>query len=250
MMMTPRFRSNDLRRTGVLVLLCVGVVALGLLFSGTIRDAATLLFTSTDNATRYALLPRGVLIERLSTFEAERARIEYQAVLYQDLAQKFAALEAEVALRNPGTYGTARVVSAPPRTHYDTLLIDAGSDAGVVVGDIASVGGIAVGVVTDASTYSALVQLYSSPGSEFDVSVGGAHALVVAHGVGGGSIEATIPNELSVTIGDTVTELKSGYVVGVVAEVLKREIDTTASLRIVIPVSPSTIRLVSLQHSL
>jgi len=134
--------------------------------------------------------------------------------------------------------------------HYDTLLIDSGESEGVMVGDTVSVEGIALGTVTELSTHSSLVELYSSPGRTLDAEVGVSAGTIVVYGVGGGALEALMPGDLEVRVGDAVRDIRTGYVFGVVVSVVHRETDTEQYVSIALPVAPGAIRVVSLSHSL
>lgn len=248
-MMTPRSHYKSGLSRGVKTLLVtIAVVVVGLLVGAYVRDGAVLILNTTDEARRYALLPRAVLIERLIASETELTAIRYQSILYGDVSERLATLSREMSLQSPGIYLTARVISAPPKTHYDTLLIAAGENAGVRLGDLVTVHGVAFGTVTDVSSGSSLVELYSSPGATHDAYVGDSEGIVVIRGVGGGALETSIPNDLDIAVGDTVTDSKTGYVFGVVSDVLRREIDTSALVRISLAAPPNSLRYVSLTH--
>jgi cell shape-determining protein MreC len=164
------------------------------------------------------------------------------------MMREHVALEQEVRIRRPESHLTARVLVTPPRSHYDTIVIGAGSTDGVLEQDVVTVGGIAVGVVTEAYSYSSVASLYSSPGTSFDARIGTEDAVTTVYGVGGGALEAKVPSELGVTPGDTVIDPRTGYVFGTVHSVTTRDIDTEAYVRIALPVSLSGISLVSLTH--
>ncbi len=223
------------------------VLIVGTVLAPWIRDVVVSMRVTVD-AGRYALTPRSVLVERLTSAESELQRIRYQALLFQNLEQKYDALRTEVLLSHVAPYGVAHVVSRPPQTHYDTLLIDAGSADGVLVDDVVSAGGVLMGVVTSVSAHAAVVELYSSPGHELDARIGDSDAIVVVRGVGGGSFEASVPDSIVVVPGDVVIDAKSGYTFGSVAKVTKREIDTSATLNIVLATSVSSLTFVSLTH--
>jgi cell shape-determining protein MreC len=229
-----------------------GLIVLGAVYlvSAELRDGVTLLHARSADALEYALVPRAVLIDRLSAREAELQRVRYQSVLYETQAGALAALEKETLLRPGTTYGSARVVSVPPRTHYDTVLIAAGSEQGVRLGDIVTVEGIAVGEITDVSDQSALAQLYSSPGAEHDAVIGDERAIVVTYGVGGGALETSVPGGVSLARGDAVVDPRTGLVFAYISEVVERDIDTSVLVRMTLPFALSDLRYVSLIHPL
>ena len=250
MMMTGRSRSRNSTQsrfitTGIIVVL---VVLIGTLVGPYVRDLIVAARVSSDVYGKYALTPKSVLIERLDRAETELNRIRYQSVLYQSLEKQNAALRAEAKFISTSTYGTARVVAVPPTTHYDTIVIAAGSGDGVLVGDQVSVEGLAVGTITSVSQGSSVAELYTSAGREVDVELGKPSGTLVMRGLGGGAGETTVPDSVVVAPGDAVTDTKTGVVLGTVSSIAKREIDTSATVRITLPLSLSSLSLVSLQH--
>ncbi len=214
-----------------------------------IRDGIAGLLYSTGDVGQYTLLSRTALIERLQNAESEIARTRYQSVLYAWLADDRARLMKELHLREQDAYMTARVVASPPKTHYDTLLIASGSDDGVRAGDVATIEGIALGSVTDVSLGSSIVELYSSPGATRDAYLGSPRSIVVVHGLGGGSFEATVPGAVAVQVGDVVTDTTTNRVFAVVLSISKKETDTSASVKMAVPVTVSGVPLVSFIHA-
>ena len=250
-MMIPPFRSSRPRlgqRGAVLFALAFVAVVLIVLAGPYIRDVVASFLSRIPE--EYAVLPRSVLVSRLAAAETEVLHTRYQSILYQDVLGRIQKLETELELRPQSAYLAARVLAAPPRLHYDTLLIDSGESEGVMVGDTVSVEGIALGTVTELSTHSSLVELYSSPGRTLDAEVGVSAGTIVVYGVGGGALEALMPGDLEVRVGDAVRDIRTGYVFGVVVSVVHRETDTEQYVSIALPVAPGAIRVVSLSHSL
>lgn len=249
-MMMGRFRFNeDTKRSGRAALIVAVVLVVGIFFSPWLHSVFTsILKLRGDGGGEYALLPRAVLIERLRTAEDELQDVRYQAVLFNTQARTISELQSALGTRVLEAHMTARVMAAPPRTHYDTLLILAGTEDGVLPDDVVMLSGVAIGTVTEAYTYTSVVTLYSSPGTELDAHFDTSGATAVAYGVGGGALEARVPDELPVAVGDTVTDPRTGYVFGIVTHVATREIDTEQYVRISLPASFSDMRYVSLVH--
>lgn len=99
----------------------------------------------------------------------------------------------------------AGVIARPPYTPYDTLILDQGSDEGVI--DHAPVflgSGLAVGYVRSTTNRSSLVTLFSSPGVETSVYIFGPDIFARAYGIGGGVVRIDIPQGITLTQGDLV----------------------------------------------
>lgn len=131
----------------------------------------------------------------------------------------------------------ARVLSRPDASPYDTLVIDVGERNGVAVGmHVLSDGDFLVGEVARVWKESALVQLYSAPGSSVPVELGSSSTPAVAHGAGGGVFRVTIPKGMSIPVGSSVRfpDLSPTYV-GVVEGVLRSEESSLQTLFVGLP---------------
>lgn len=190
----------------------------------------------------YAGLSSAALRERLLQTETELAQSKYQAVLYGLLVEENESLRkaAHTASLSKGVVG--RVLARPPRTHYDTLLIDVGVDDGVKENDLAVLNGFVLGRVVSVGASDATVELFSAPGTTQDVVVGTPHAVVVAKGVGGGAFEFSVPQGVKVSAGDAIRFQSSDTMaLGVVRHVTLNARDTSTTVRASIPFSFSDI---------
>ncbi len=97
------------------------------------------------------------------------------------------------------------VLSRPPYSPYDTLVIDKGSEDGIVQNAPVYYGkGRALGYVRTVYPHSSLVTLFSSPGVETTVYVYGPNIFTTAYGEGGGVIHLSIPQGITIREGDVV----------------------------------------------
>ncbi|MDP3958097.1 MAG: rod shape-determining protein MreC [bacterium] len=113
------------------------------------------------------------------------------------------ALKAALGREGKRDLLLAVVLLKPPRSPYDTLLIDAGARDGVLPGErVFADGDVLIGEVARVDGRTSLVSLYSSPGRRFDARVGAYDFEAV--GEGGGEFEATVPKALEVSEGDEV----------------------------------------------
>jgi len=235
-MMKASFKIKDYgaRAAPVAVVLFVVLFAIfGSLFGPPLRNIFVSVVAPSEEG-EYALLSRGALIARLSDAESELTRIRYQAALYGLIAEENVRLrDAANAVKISGGVGvTGRVISRPPQTIYDSLLLDAGGDRGVSAGDLVVFENVALGRVVAVTERSATVRLFSSPGSSQDVLVGSPVAVSTARGLGGGAFELSVPQSVTVEKGDTVrlpgTE---AYALGVVADISSTATDVSKLVR-------------------
>ncbi len=101
----------------------------------------------------------------------------------------------------------AGVLLRPPATPYDTLLVDAGKNAGVVVGNVVAAGGTTlIGTVTEVYDTTARVELFSAPGTTFNalLSSGQDTVPVSVRGQGSGSFVAQVPAGTHASVGDSI----------------------------------------------
>ena len=142
------------------------------------------------------------LAAQMERLEEERARLSEHAAAYEILKRENATLRALLHMSEVrGGVGTAILSSGT--SPYGTLLIDAGTDDGVLVGDIAiSEGGVAIGVLRETYADSALIHVYTAPDASIDVIIAGSPTIL--DGRGGGNARAKLPRGVDVALGEPV----------------------------------------------
>ncbi len=99
----------------------------------------------------------------------------------------------------------AGVLSRPPVSPYDVLIVNAGSNARVSVGSRADgPGGMPLGEVESVTKNSARILLYSTPGKETESWIGEARIPVTLIGEGSGAMSAIVAREAGISVGDLV----------------------------------------------
>jgi len=99
----------------------------------------------------------------------------------------------------------AGVVARPPESPYDSLVLAAGSNAGVALGmEAFGLGGVPIGVVSSILADFSRVTLFSAPGMNTAGWVGRAHLPLTIVGVGAGAMNAAAARPAGIAIGDTV----------------------------------------------
>lgn len=215
----------------VLIVLIFRDVLLGTLFS-------VHTFFNPSIPETYASLPRAVLATRLADAEAELARIRYQSLLYGMALEEQERLRALASLASDETVGVGRVVSRPPRSFYDSVLVSVPGPHQISVGDYALVQGVLVGTVERVSGEQILVLLFSSGGTTSDARVGEPAAIVSLRGVGGGAFTFDLPTSVVVAPGDMLTSaFHVDIPVAVVQSIATQPEQTTQHVQAHIPVS-------------
>ncbi|PJE74080.1 MAG: hypothetical protein COV01_03205 [Candidatus Taylorbacteria bacterium CG10_big_fil_rev_8_21_14_0_10_41_48] len=138
----------------------------------------------------------------------------------------------------------AVVLSRPPFSPYDSLILDIGSTDGVFVGDkVYAATDILLGDISDVYSHTAKVNLFSSPGRKVPVLVGPSAIQVEAVGRGSGNFRAVLPSEVGIEKGDPVRFAQSKLnIVGVIEEIV---VDSTDSLQEILFKMPLTLSEVS-----
>lgn len=122
------------------------------------------------------------------------------------LFQENEELKEVLGRKNNRNLTLAAVLSRPPRSPYDTFLIDLGSEDGVSVGmRVFALGNVSLGQVAVTYGKTSLVRLYSSPGEEYDAYIGDGGVVGIATGRGGGNFEMILPRGVDISEGDPIT---------------------------------------------
>lgn len=111
------------------------------------------------------------------------------------------------SLASPATSTSivAGVVARPPMSPYDTLVLAAGTAAGVSAGmEVFGPGNTPLGVVTSVTSAFSRATLFSAPGQTVLGWAGAQHVPVTLEGTGGGSFSAVLPRSAGVAAGDVV----------------------------------------------
>ncbi len=142
----------------------------------------------------------------------------------------------------------ASVISRPPQSPYDVILVDAGSREGVTVGaHVYLPEGPALGLITETFTSSAKVKLFSTAGEKLDAVLERGSVPVVLEGRGAGNFRLKIPREVEVVAGDRIVSGDTGFSLLAVVEVVN--VNSTDAFQEVLARSPLNIfslRLVSI----
>ena len=99
----------------------------------------------------------------------------------------------------------AGVIGRPGSLPYDSLMIDQGTRAGVVVGAPVYIGdNTVIGIVKNATPQTSLVELITTVGFEATVYIIGPDIYTNAVGIGGGQLRVGVPQGILLQEGDSV----------------------------------------------
>jgi rod shape-determining protein MreC len=249
----------------VLVLVVTGLIALGLsgLMNPVLRAATNpLILIQRWVSTRYIALydffktPKDVtsLRQRNAELEAEIALLQTQII---DLQQQLSEAQVLYALldfarsRPENTYIASSIIGRDPSPFLQYVIIDHGSDDGVLQGmPVVNQNGL-VGRVDAVTANASRVQLISDPASSINVHLRNASVDAVLLGSVTGDIGLEmIPNDITLAPGDLIltSGLGGGYpaevVVGQILGIRRRENDLFQSASVQPAVDFSTLQAV------
>lgn len=142
----------------------------------------------------------------------------------------------------------ARILAKPNQTIYDTLLIDLGSDDGILVGArVLAQGNIPIGLVSEADLKTSKVKLFSTSGEITKAVIVGPDIFIDLKGQGGGTFETTLPRDIVIEKGTTVAELASGQTIAVMEETLADSRDPFQRILFRSPVNFFELRFVGVE---
>jgi cell shape-determining protein MreC len=144
---------------------------------------------------------------RIATLENENEELRLSFEEVEEEKNRYGAMLGRYGI-TAGDEGVvfAGVLVAPPRSLYDTIVIDAGSRAGISQGAYVYVSHDRfIGSVVAVSLSTSLVELVSSPGNTVDVVFGTDHSVrAEAHGKGDGNLTVMLPRDVDIVEGEVV----------------------------------------------
>jgi len=203
-----------------------------------VRDGATQAVSSVGNVTRSTQS----LTEENNALHAQVQELQQRLVdrdaLYQEnltLKQQYAREDFDVS--HPVLAG---ILARPPQLPYDQLIIDAGKDHGLSIGNMASVGSAVIGTVVEVYPHNARVELFSSAGKETGGILGG--NFVTAEGQGSGAMMVRLPTGVSAAVNNPI--VLAGINGGVFGIVTRIETSASSALKSVYLRSPINLNTV------
>lgn len=167
----------------------------------------------------------GILWERRDSFgvQAEESENTYKK-LYTSFLENHGSSEGLESGQK------VRVLSAPPYTSSDTLIVEAGLSDGILSGEkVLGNGGVLIGEVTEVYQDSSKVLLESYSGNEAKVRTSEGSVQEV-RGQGGGTLVMVLPIDFPIEEGETVTESETGLPLARVVNVVPDDIKPTKSV--------------------
>ncbi len=180
------------------------------------------------------------LINRNNFLEEEIAILKVKELDYDLLLKENQDLKNELGHSIGNDRILSGVLSKPPRVPYDTLVIDSGSIHGISQGRKVYLGeNIIIGVVTNITSRTSLVSLFSSGGNTQEAILGRTGASFTLKGKGGGNFELEVPKDADILWGDVFSH--PGISGGVIASVYYIDTNSQSSFKTVYLRIPSNV---------
>lgn len=179
-------------------------------------------------------------IEQLTDKNTE---LEKKFLISDQLRAENEELKSLLSRTNDKKLVLASIVSRPPQSPYDVVIIDAGSDNGVEPGMRVTVySSIIMGYVAEVFPKISKVKLISSSDEETNVVIMNENEKIaaVSVGLGGGNMEIKIPSSIQINFGDKVMTTETfPFLVGIVE---KTEVSLSAPFQKILFRSPVNLR--------
>ncbi len=238
-------RNSTKRIIAVVVLAALGVAILWYFFSWLKKFQATVAPLYSDVAS-LSLGSKQSLVKKVaalqSTIDAQNASLTNLSTLESENA----ALKAELGRENHIKGILARVTVPPNRSIYDTIIIDAGSDEGITVGqDVFAFGSVALGTISDVSENSATVSLFSASGRQTAGTTSGSDIAVTLIGRGAGEYEVRMPRDIVFEQGGVISMQSLGvHTIATIQKIVTDPRDPFQRLLAKAPVNLQTMKWV------
>lgn len=253
--MNSRRANSTSNIAGILISIAVVVLVLVLVYatpllswvSRTVHSIGGQIWESKeiakDNVTHNSSLitsSKTQLIERINRLEKEVAYYEANHLRLTKLEQENKRLRGVQSETKDDVIG--RVISRPPQSLYDTLVLDIPAKATVrEETPVTGYNAVALGTIARTTKRTAVVTLYSMPGRSVQVSTVPGSAVFKAKGRGNGSFIVKIPRSVSVEKGSQLIHENTGRLLATVEKVTFESED---SFKTVYAKSPLRLRYI------
>ncbi len=149
---------------------------------------------------------RQSLNEELDFLKEKNIELENKTILLESVKAENEELKAMLFRSDKKSYILGSVISRPPQSPYDIIVIDAGSDNGIKQGMKAiAYSSVLIGHVAEVFPGASKIKLISYPGEETNLIIENAKISAIGLGLGSGNIEVKIPSSVEVNSGDKIT---------------------------------------------
>ncbi|HRH31094.1 MAG TPA: rod shape-determining protein MreC [Candidatus Paceibacterota bacterium] len=192
---------------------------------------------------------KSTLINEKSELDEKVKDLEAKLAALPTLLDENAKLTEMLARKKEGVQLImARILIKPSESIYDTIVVDAGTEEGIVVGaKVLARGDTPIGTVAEADQHSAKIKLFSTSGEITKAVIVGKDIFIDLKGQGGGTFETTLPRDIVIEKGTTVATLDSGETIAFAEESLADSRDPFQRVLFRSPVNIFELRFVGVE---
>ncbi len=205
-MKTMPLPNRNFHKRNIFLSLILGLFLIFFIFNASARNVVVRFFVAVSRP----LLNLNKKDDETSVLKNRVAELESRILLLELLEKENQELKTMFSRpEEVKEYILGAIISRPPQSPYDVLIIDAGSDNEVKEGMIATAfSNILLGYTTDVFSKTSKIKLISFPGEETNVIIEsvstGAKISALATGRGGGDMEIQLPSSLEIHSGDRI----------------------------------------------
>ncbi len=149
---------------------------------------------------------KNTLIKKNLELEDKIASLELKEIDHDSLLKENQELKEQIGRKIEKNLVFAKVLSKPPRSPYDTFVLDIGSNQGIAPGGRVYISdNVIIGLVTTVTSNTSLTKLFSSSGNKQESVLSRTGASFLLEGQGGANFELVVPKDTDILWGDTFT---------------------------------------------
>ena len=146
---------------------------------------------------------KNTLIDKNIALESEVESLKLKEIDYDTLSKENIDLKNELGRKTFTSRVVARIISRPPASPYDTVVIDSGSADGVLLGSKVYLSdSMIVGTISNVTPHTSLVELFSNGSLKKETLLARTGAGFVLEGQGGGNFKLDVPKDTDILWGD------------------------------------------------
>lgn len=185
------------------------VVSLGVAVFQPFLNFGNSIVNQADNSS-YLLRGKEALSKENLFLKDKLAEMEAKFLAYEIFEKENKELKEILSWPNKNEFLAARVISRPPKSPYDILVVDAGSERGIKNGmQVWAYDNILIGYIFEVFVNSSKIKLASFPGDEISAVLFSSNSQIIATGRGNGNFEIKIPKSIEVNAGEKVVTFGS-----------------------------------------
>lgn len=152
---------------------------------------------------KFYFVTKNYLINKNLALVEENNRLELSQIDHEILLKENQELKEQIGRTSGKNLVFAKVLSKPPRSPYDTFVIDIGSNEGIVPGSrVYLSSNVIIGLVTSVTPGTSLVKMFSTGDNKQESINSRTGASYVLTGKGGANFQVEVPKEADILWGD------------------------------------------------